>query len=552
MNFIDKGLDKKCIEYVQNYFEEKEKEYILDENNIGKLTGIEINEKANKLKQLIESSNKNMNKNFLSENDYKLFHDFALSKGGFLNMKFRKEIYKKLLYYSSTPLNMVSNLKLKININNQNNHGIQNLLPMNSSAKSLPNIQNINNNNNYNNANTFFLGPFYITQLKYFRNVWINKSTSKIYWTHDYLYQYQKPLKDRNTIKVDIQRCNINNFFPSNSYPYLNSFLKSKVESALNTIITFNKNEFKYYQGYHDIFMLFFYLYIDSPYTYISLFQRFSELYIKENLLISNKNIKDKGFNFPNCIKLCMSIIQELNEVAYNELIEYCNSECNFVLSYIICLFTHSIKNIFLKYRLLDYFIVSHPISIYIMTSLIVIDELSKIKSVYNNDELKINTLNFFNSENQNELEPLNETNFFIHFQKLNLDELDFEKYIQKTEETIKTFNFNKIYNEYLGPNYEFKPYYPTMNKENYLKNLIKYDYEKGNDAGYNPLANLIFNSRFVKYVLDKSIKLYNNIKNKITNSKAYDTYNQIFPYVFFSSSILLVPSFYLLKGRSK
>lgn len=109
MNFYIKGLDKKYIEYAQYYLEQKEREYISDINNEGKLTGLEINEKYNKIKQIIESSNKNLNKNFLSETDYKSLHDFAISKGGFLNMKLRKEIYKKLLYYSSTPLNNISN-----------------------------------------------------------------------------------------------------------------------------------------------------------------------------------------------------------------------------------------------------------------------------------------------------------------------------------------------------------------------------------------------------------------------------------------------------------
>ena len=463
-------------------------------------------------------------------------------------MKYRKEIYKKLLYYSSTPLNNKSNLKIKTNINNQNNN---NNLQINASTKVLPNIiQNNNNNNNNNiNNNSFFLGPYYIPQLRYFRNAWINKSTSKIYWTHDYLYQYLKPYKDRDTIRVDVERCNVNIFFPYNSYPYLNHLLKSKIESALNTIISFKRNEFKYYQGYHDIFMLFFYLYIDSPYTYISLFQRFSELYIKENLIISNNN-KGKGFNFPNCIKLCMLIIQELNEDIYNELIQYCNSDCNFVMPYIICLFTHNINNIFLKYRLLDYFLVSHPISVYIMTSLIVIDEVNKIKGIYNMEKLKINTINFFNSENKSEIESLNESSFFAHFQNLNFDEIDFEQYIQKTEETMNKFHFDKIYNEFLSPKYEFREYYPTMNKQKYLQNLIKYDYEKGNDAGYNPLANLLFNSRFAKFVIETSNKVYKNVNNKITNSKAYKAYNKIFPYAFFCSSILLVPSMYLLNGK--
>ena len=82
---------------------------------------------------------------------------------------------------------------------------------------------------------------------------------------------------------------------------------------------------------------------MDSPYTYISLFQRFSELYIKDNLSISDKN-HGKGFNFPKCIKLCMAIIQELNNLAYNELVQYCKSDCTFVMPFIICLFTHNIN----------------------------------------------------------------------------------------------------------------------------------------------------------------------------------------------------------------
>ena len=550
MNFFYTGLNKKYIEYAQFCLEEKEKDFILDINIENKLTGIEINEKTNKIRQTIESSNKNMNKNFLSENDYNLFHDFAVSKGGFLNMKFRKEIYKKLLYYSNIPLNNVSNIKLKVNSNNQNNN---NNSQINSSSNKLPSniIQNNPNNNNNNNNNTYFLGPYYMPQLRYFRNVWINKSTQKIYWSHDYLYQYLKPLKERQIIKVDVERCNINSYFPSNSYPYLNIFLKSKVESALNTIITFNKNEFKYYQGYNDIFMLFFYLYMDSPYTYISLYQRFSELYLKDNLSISDKN-NGKGFNFPNSIKLCMAIIQELNNLAYNELIQYCKSDCSFVMPYIICLFTHNINNIFIKYRLLDYFLVSHPISVYVMTSLIVIDEITKIKTQYNMDKLKINTYNFFNSENKNEIGALNESNFFTHFQKLNFDEIDFEKYIQKTEESLQNFNFDKIYNEFTGPNYGFKPYYPVISKEKYLKNLIKYDFEKGNDGGYNPLANLLFNSRFAKFVIEKSNKLYKEANDKITNSRAYKAYNKIFPFAFFCSSILIIPSFYIANYQSK
>lgn len=178
------------------------------------------------------------------------------------------------------------------------------------------NINLMNNNNlNYNNINNnaYFIGPYYIPLLRYFRNSWINKSTLRIFWTNNYLYQYMNPLKDRQVINVDIERSNINYYFPFHMYPTINSLLKRKAEFALNTIITLNKNEFKYYQGYHDIFMLFFYLYLDSSYIYISLFQRFSELYLKEFLMVSNNiNNKNKGFSFQNCIKFCLHIIKEI------------------------------------------------------------------------------------------------------------------------------------------------------------------------------------------------------------------------------------------------
>ena len=553
MTFYDNCLNKKYIEYALFSLEEKENEYILNQNNQQIYLSSETNEKINKIKQTIESSGKNISKNFLSENDYILFHDFAISKGGFLYMRFRKEIYKKLLYYSNQNFNTnnIPNIKIKpLNKNTQNNSNNNN-----NQLNNPPTIINNNFNNNINN-NTYFIGPYYIPLLRYFRNAWINKSTLKIYWTNNYLYQYMNPLKERQIIKVDIERSNINVYFPMNLYPDINKLLKGKVEFAINTIITLNKNEFKYYQGYHDIFILFFYLYLDSPYTYISLFQRFSEFYIKEFLMIPNntKN-KNRGFSFPNCIKFCLFIIQELNEIVYNELIQNCNNDCTFIIPYIICLFMHNINSIFLKYRLLDYFIVSHPITIYIMTSLIIIDEISKIKIKHKNKKKKEDIINIFNSNSKeftNNVNDMSNENLYIHFQNLNLDEIDFEMYIEKTEEEFKRLNFDKIREKFLGQEFEFKEYYPSINKEKYLTKLIKYDFDKENDPGYSFFSNLIYNSRLVKYMVEYTKKIYKNIKEKITNSKTFIISNKVFPYAFFCSSILIMPSIYIFKNKFK
>ena len=557
MTFYDKDLDKKYIEYALFNLEEKENEFFLKYNNRSIYINAEINEKLNRIKQTIEISNKNISKNFLSENEYNSFHDFAISKGGFINMKFRKEIYKKLLYYSNSPNNQNNNFNNKskaLNKNNQNNNNNNQ-----NDISSITFIKNVNINNNYNNNfnnNTYFIGPYYIPLLKYFRNVWINKSTLKIYWTNNYLHQYMNPIKERQIIKVDIERSNINFYFPSNIYPTINSLLKTKAIFALNTIISFNKNEFKYYQGYHDIFMLFFYLYLDSPYTYISLFQRFSELYIKEYLMIPNdiKN-KKKGFSLNNCINLCLYVIQDLNNNVFNDLIQNCKDGCTFLVQYIICLFTHNINNLFLKYRLLDYFIVSHPISIYIMTSLIIIDEIMMINAKKEREKNKKKLYNIFNTEKieyKENIDDINFENFYAHFQNLNLDEIDFEKYIQRTEEELKKFNFDKMQKEFLSPKYGFKEFYPLINKEKYLQRLIKYDFDKENDAGYSFFSNLIYNSRIVKYVVENSKKLYEKIREKINKSKVYNTYNKLFPYAFFCSSLLALPSIYLLKNKLK
>ena len=561
MTFRDTGLNKKYIEFALFSLEEKENEFILNPNNRKIYLSSETNEKINKIKQTIESSNKNITKSYLSENDYNLFHDFAISKGGFLNMKFRKEIYKKLLYYSNSNANQNNIPNNKAKVNNKSNINNSNILINNNNQVNNSQIFISNNNNNFSynsniNNNAYFIGPYYIPLLRYFRNVWINKSSLKLYWTNNYLYQYMNSLKERQLIKVDIERSNINFYFPLHLYPTINSLLKRKAEFAINTILTFNKNEFKYYQGYHDIFMLFFYLYLDSSYTYISLFQRFIELHIKEFLIIpTNPKNKNKGFSFPNCIKFCLSIIKELNEIAYNELIQNTNNNCTFIIPYIICLFTHNINNIFLKYRLLDYFIVSHPISIYIMTSLIIIDEINRIKTKKEKEIMKKEVYNIFNSDTnqlEKKIDEIGNENFYIHFQNLNFDEMDFELYIERTEEELKKFNFDKIREQFLSPEYEFKEYYPSINKENYLKKLIRYDFDKENDSGYSFISNLIYNSRIVKYLVETTKKLIQNITNKISNSKAYNTYNKIFPYAFFCSSILFVPSIYICKNKLK
>ena len=434
MSFIeDNSFDQKNIEFAQTFIEQKENEFIINTKYEGNLTSEEIDCKNKKLKEITSKIKQvilsNKSKTYLSEDNYKELTNLAVTKGGFLNMKFRREIYKILLFFNEENL-------------------------------SEKNVDEKTKNNS-------------IPSYRYFKNIWIDKNTTNLYWTKEYINQEMKYSKDRSVIRADTIRSDINSFFPSMKYPYINSLLKSRLEYGLNTLINFNNCELKYFQGYHDIFMLFFYLYLNSPYTYISLFQRFSELYIKENLLLQNKN--NTGYTFPNSIKFCLAIIKQLNSFVYQDLVDYCNSEIIFVIPYIVSLFTHNMDNLNKRYRIMDYLLVSHPITIYVMSSVLVIDEASKLKAEYNIKKFKNTAFSFFGG-NADNIEPLNASDFYMRFQSLDLDKLNFDELILKTENEMKKLDFDALRNEFLGKNFLFEKYYPIMYKGKYLRDLTKID----------------------------------------------------------------------------
>jgi len=434
MSFIeDNSFDEKNIEFAQKFIEKKEKELFLNTKNEGKINSEEIDSKAKKLKDIISKIKQDILSNksqiYLSEDNYKELTNLAISKGGFLSMKFRREIYKILLFYNEENFSKKTNDK------------------------------KIKNN--------------YFPSYKYFKNVWIDKNTNNLYWKKEYINQQMAYSKDRTVISADTIRSDINSFFPSMKYPYINSLLKKRFEYGLNTLINFNNCELNYFQGYHDIFMLFFCLYLNSPYTYISLFQRFSELYIKENLLLQNKN--NTGYTFPNSIKFCMAIIKQLNIFVYQDLVDYCNSEIIFVIPYIVSLFTHNMSNLNKRYRIMDYLMVSHPITVYIMSSVLVIDEATKLKAEYNIKKFKNSAFSFFGG-NADNIEPLNSSDFYMRFQSLDLDKINFDELILKTENEMKRLNLDELRNEFLGKNYLYEKYYPIMYKGKYLRDLTKID----------------------------------------------------------------------------
>ena len=434
MSFIvDNYFDEKNVEFAQKYLEKIENDYILNTKYDGKITSEEIDSKTKKLEDIIQKIKQEMSPDkYLSEENYKELINLAVSKGGFLNMKFRRKIYKILLFFNED----------KIPLKNKEQNSKINYTP----------------------------------SLQYYKNIWIDKENNNLYWKKEYINQKMLLSNDRTVIRADTIRSDINSFFPSSKYSNINALLKKRLEYGLNVLVNFNHKELNYFQGYHDIFILFFYLYLDSPYTYISLFQRFSELYIKENLMYQSKN--NKGYTFPNSIKFCMAIIKQLNKFAYQDLVDYCNSEIIFIIPYIVSLFTHNINNLNKRYRIIDYLMVSHPVTVYVMSSVLVVDEVVKLKAEYNIKKLKNSAFSFFGGNTDN-VEPLNNADFYVRFQDLDLDKLNFDELILKTENEMKKINFEEIRNEFLGEKYLYEKYYPLIYNGKYLRDLTKSDEKK-------------------------------------------------------------------------
>jgi hypothetical protein len=241
-----------------------------------------------------------------------------------------------------------------------------------------------------------------------------------------------------------------------------------------------------------------------------------------------------------------MEIIKELNEYVYNDIVEYCNSECIFIIPYIVSLFTHNMNNLNKRYRILDYFLVSNPITVYVMSSVIVVDEITKLKAEYNLKKLKSTAFSFFSSDPQETVPPLSLTDFYQRFQNLDLDLANFDEYIEKTEIAMKKINLEKVRNEFLGEKYQYEKYYPIIYKEKYLRDLTKCNEERSNkiinkkiedkseDKFFNIMVKIFERFYWKKNISEKDILKGKNFTN----------------FIFIVLSLLVLVSAYFIFGK--
>lgn len=315
-----------------------------------------------------------------------------------------------------------------------------------------------------------------------YQTIWINHKNNSLFKLEEELYQ-PFTSSEMRVIDADVIRSYINFIFSSKTDSVSNLTMKYYLSIFINTLTSFNDSEFNYFQGYHNIGLLFLLVFLDALPEGIVTFQRFSEFILKESLLVQDPAGK-KGFTFNNSLGVFNKILEKTNKDAFNLLKDHAESNPTFVVSWIISLFTQNVQNLFLQLRLLDYFLVSHPLAVFVLAAQIAADEINKMKG-------KKMVGNFLGNGNQ---EELNITDFFMHFQEIKFEKTNFDYYIEKTENFFKKNDISEIMEPFKKEGFE--SYYPIMNKELYVKKLEKEEKKgliKVNNRKFTFYKNIFF-----------------------------------------------------------
>ena len=371
-------------EFIQSYLDSCDKNYI---NDLLK-NDLLIEKKIEEMDLFIE---KIKDKPLISIEEYNQIKKYSISKGGFLTNKNRKILYTKI--YNIT----------------QDNY-----------------------------SNYIYLDPLKEPKL-------LDGFKLEIFRKKDELTDLiQNPPES----KVILQDCNrskiykmLSEYSPNNNnIEEIVKTIKKELFNYISEMAKLNNSLYGYFQGYHDIGLYFYLLYYNNYQFAKSVFQRFSEFNLKESLDI-NPNIKD-SYQFLSCLEILKFVINKLDKKIQNflnEIIE--NGICHFAVSWILSIFTHNIDNPGIMYRILDYIIMSHPLSIYYLTSLIIID------TIYQADSKLIET----------------GPDLFKYFQDITLEKINYDKYVQLCNDKIENLNisdfkelFSKLY---------VKKFYPIMSE---------------------------------------------------------------------------------------
>ena len=392
---------------IENYFNEYLKTcdeqylYYLKNNKNNKIEEIE-----DKIKNLNKFINSIKNKNLISIEDYENIQKFSISKGGFLSNENRKILYLKIYNIQDDNLNEMLYVSPEKKIDRFYNKDKFKLNIFNKKNKETNKKENSNN----------------------LKVILQDCNRSKIYFILD---------------KYDKNGENVENYSKK---------IKEDLHNFILELDKLNNNVYNYFQGYHDIGLYFYILYIKEKKYSLNVFQRFSEFNLKENLQINPK--QNDSYQFMSCVKILKFVIETIDEDFQKNFIDVKLSEynglCMFASSWLVTVFTHNINRTEIIFRIFDYIMVNHPLSLYYLIAVIILDLFKK------NKDKKI-----FESGIE----------IYKFFQDLNFDELDFDFYIYESYKYIKDLDIKKFEN--LFNQLYVKEFFPIMSEEPLAKKWI-------------------------------------------------------------------------------
>ena len=392
---------------IENYFNEylkicdEQYLYYLKNNKNNKIEEIE-----DKIKNLNKFINSIKNKNLISIEDYENIQKFSISKGGFLSNENRKILYLKIYNIQDDNLNEMLYVSPEKKIDRFYNKDKFKLNIFNKKNKETNKKENSNN----------------------LKVILQDCNRSKIYFILD---------------KYDKNGENVENYSKK---------IKEDLHNFILELDKLNNNVYNYFQGYHDIGLYFYILYIKEKKYSLNVFQRFSEFNLKENLQINPK--QNDSYQFMSCVKILKFVIETIDEDFQKNFIDVKLSEynglCMFASSWLVTVFTHNINRTEIIFRIFDYIMVNHPLSLYYLIAVIILDLFKK------NKDKKI-----FESGIE----------IYKFFQDLNFDELDFDFYIYESYKYIKDLDIKKFEN--LFNQLYVKEFFPIMSEEPLAKKWI-------------------------------------------------------------------------------
>ena len=392
---------------IENYFNEylkicdEQYLYYLKNNKNNKIEEIE-----NKIKNLNKFINSIKNKNLISIEDYENIQKFSISKGGFLSNENRKILYLKIYNIQDDNLNEMLYVSPEKKVDRFYNKDKFKLNIFNKKNKDSNKKENSNN----------------------LKVILQDCNRSKIYFILD---------------KYDKNGENVEKFSKK---------IKEDLHNFILELDKLNNNVYNYFQGYHDIGLYFYILYIKEKKYSLNVFQRFSEFNLKENLQINPK--QNDSYQFMSCVKILKFVIETIDEDFQKNFIDVKLSEynglCMFASSWLVTVFTHNINRTEIIFRIFDYIMVNHPLSLYYLIAVIILDLFKK------NKDKKI-----FESGIE----------IYKFFQDLNFDELDFDFYIYESYKYIKDLDIKKFEN--LFNQLYVKEFFPIMSEEPLAKKWI-------------------------------------------------------------------------------